>query len=85
MPTYTQEERIAYRRDIWSLWLAEGLKPMNGWDVGYCPLHDRDKLEPGSGEYNFNNGTFRCTRSPRCHNRAGMSLSQLADAVIRRG
>jgi hypothetical protein len=84
-PIATHADRVQYRQDIWHLWIDADLGSAEGWWVGWCPLHDRDRHEAGSGEFNFSNGTFRCMAEPRCHNKRGMSVSQLADEIIKRG
>lgn len=84
MPKRSNEERVEHRISVWSSWLDRSVEAVNGWWTGFCPLHDSKREEPGSAEFNFTNGTFRCTKTPRCHHRAGMSLSQLSDEVVKR-
>lgn len=85
MPVRTQQERVDHRMAVWAKWIDRSSEPVNGWWAGWCPLHDCGRAEVGSAEFNFLNGTFHCTNVPRCHHRAGLSLSQIADMVIARG
>ena len=84
MPVRTQQERVDHRMAVWGKWISKEIAPVNGWWSGWCPLHDHKRQELGSAEFNFLNGTYHCTNTPRCHHRGGMSLSQLADAVVKR-
>jgi hypothetical protein len=64
---------------LWRDWIAwdEGSGD-DGWILGWCPLHDKEKETMGSGEFNFNSGAMRCHGDPRCFPRRALSLTNLA-------
>ena len=82
MPARSQQERVAYRMSVWENWFDPTIVAIEGWHTGWCPLHDRSRMQDSSAEYNFRNGTFRCMNTPRCHNLRGISLTTLANQMV---
>jgi hypothetical protein len=79
MPSYRDLDQR--QKQFWNEWVAYAwATPLieGQWLEGHCPMHDKDKTDYGSAQFNFNKGVFRCQRELPCHSpKRAMSISNL--------